>query len=79
MIEYKYPELVKPFTLHGVPQMTAEYNMLIPALGIVKLQRVINYVFNEYTWPSPTLEIIVKAMNQCTKEFDAAQAEYADV
>lgn len=84
MTVYKYPELVKPYTPDLEKMIAAEYNMCIPALGLVKLGRISDAIFSAATVlgenvPFATLIIIVEAVEQCNKEFNAAQKEYADV
>lgn len=79
-IEYKYPQLLKVNLNQDL--MTAEYNTMIPALGIVLLRRISSRIFEaheEETVPYESVAIIVTALKQCNEEFDTAIKEYSNV
>lgn len=79
--KYKYPELQKPFNLADTSRMSAEYNTLIPALGMVLLRHAmlhLNIEENKDTMHGEDL-ILQFAYCTCGSDFYDAMEIYSNI
>lgn len=87
---YKYPELVHCRKNHSGPinweMMNAQYNTLIPALGMVLLERIQSHVMTSFARTCKNMVASHNAFNiisekyiECKSDYQNAMKEYSEL